>query len=316
MNEDMHTAPDGKSENESVYHPHEDTSLFPIDDEFTAREIDSNIQNMSDSQSREDAHSDSFENEEDAHQASISELDDRIPEQSDVKATVAVDIPSDDDDEEISPLTKDKAEQKENKKERPIDNRFDFLELFVFTMVAVLILTTFVFRHSIVDGGSMERTLYDGEHLVISDFFYTPRRGDVIVFQDYSKAQYSPELTVPLVKRVIAIGGDTVRVYRDGRVYVNDMQTPLDESDYTYYQSGRWHLENFYGKEIPGFTFYPSNDFPEYIECKVPEGEVFVMGDHRDASTDSRVFGTVKESTILGRVLFRFYPFDVFGKID
>ncbi len=312
MNEDM-SGHIEDAENGNVYPQHEDTAIFPIDDEFTARDITADttaVRFNSDNNEQTENDGDNI------HQSSISELDDRIPEEADIKETVAVDIPEEDDDESISPISKEPSKSDADKKERPIDSRFDFLELFVFTMVTVLILTTFIFRHSIVDGGSMEQTLYNGEHLIISDFFYTPKRSDVIVFQDYSKAEYSKDLTVPLVKRIIAIGGDTVRVYRDGRVYVNDMQTPLDESEYVYSRPNVWHLENFYGKEIPNFTFYPSNNFPEYIECKVPEGEVFVMGDHRDASTDSRVFGTVKESTILGRVLFRFYPFEVFGKID
>ena len=315
MNEDIENSI-GQDGGESEYRPHGDTAIFPIDDEFTARDIDGEIQSISDSRAAELEGDTEAEDENDVHQSSISELDDRIPEQSDIKETVAVDIPSEDDDEELTPVTTVSTESASGKKERPIDNRFDFLELFVFTLVFVLILTTFVFRHSIVDGASMEGTLYDGEHLIISNFFYTPKRGDIIVFQDYSKAVYSDELTAPLVKRIIAVGGDTVRVYRDGSVYVNDMQTPLDESEYIYFESNRWFLESFYGYEIPNVTYYPSNNFPDYIECTVPEGEVFVMGDHRDASTDSRVFGTVKESTILGRVLFRFYPFDTFGKID
>ena len=310
MNEDTSPITEG-SENGSVYPEAESTAFFPIDDEFTARDISNTSSAGFNFESGE-----GLGDDDGIHQSSISELDDRIPEESDVKETVAVDIPVEDDDESVKPISQDKPKADDAKKERPIDSRFDFLELFVFTMVAVLILTTFVFRHSIVDGGSMEKTLFDGEHLIISDFFYTPKRGDVIVFQDYSKAEYSKDLTVPLVKRIIAIGGDTIRVYRDGRVYVNDMQTPLDESEYVYSRLNVWHIESFYGREIPNFTFYPSHKFPDYIECTVPEGEVFVMGDHRDASTDSRVFGTVKESAILGRVLFRFYPFEVFGKID
>ena len=285
-------------------------SAFPItDDEFTARALDN------------DTEISAFpvvdtitESEDSVRQASISDIDENIPELSDVRVPQAVEIPSGEDDEPIPSPTKKKEDEK---KTRPIDNRFDFLELFVFTLVAVLVLTTFVFRHSIVDGGSMERTLFDGEHLIISDFFYTPSRGDIIVFQDYSKAEYSQSLAKPLVKRVIAIGGDTVRVYRDGRVYVNDLTTPLDESDYTYNSSLYYNAIGSYAdRYIPNFEYYPSQDYPDYIECTVPEGEVFVMGDHRDGSTDSRDFGTVSTETILGRVLLRFYPFESFGKVE
>ncbi len=292
------------------------STFFPMDDEFTARDIEREaLENAVHAVDTEEENTDS---EEDVHQSSISELDDTIPESTDVIRSVAVDIPVEDDDEIISPISEGARKAEKSKAERPIDNRFDFLELFVFTMVAVLILTTFVFRHSIVDGGSMERTLYNGEHLIISDFFYEPKRGDIIVFQDYSKEKYSSQLTVPLVKRIIAVGGDTIRVYSDGRVYVNDMTTPINEDDYVYYLRMDKFLPDYYSENIPNFTYHKNQNGRgyEYIECTVPEGEVFVMGDHRDESTDSRYFGTVKESTILGKVLFRFYPFETASVID
>ena len=297
-------------------HEHNESAIFPIDDEFMARDIDTVPYRPTDSTENEakDSAPDAEDNEQ-IHQASISEIDENIPESADVNEPISVEIPTDDEDDEI-PQAATAAKKPTEEKTRPIDNHFDFLELFVFTMVAVLVLTTFVFRHSIVDGGSMEKTLYGSEHLIISDFLYTPKRGDVIVFQDYSKEKYSSQLTLPLVKRIIAVGGDTIRVYRDGRVYVNDMTTPIDEYDYTYARPNANHLYDYTNRDIPGITCHPNEYDPEYIECTVPEGEIFVMGDHRDASTDSRAFGTVSEKTILGKVLFRFYPFDKFGKIN
>lgn len=173
----------------------------------------------------------------------------------------------------------------EKKKEKG-SGLFDFVELFVFTLAVVILLLSFVFRHSVVDGDSMQGTLNDGEHLIISDLFYSPRRSDIIVFEDYAT-----ELEKPIVKRIIAIEGDRVRIDATG-VYVNGQR--LDE-DYIL---------------IDGPMLYTP------IECVVPKGEVFVLGDHRNASTDSRVFGTIKEDAILGRVIFRFYPFDSFGAVN
>lgn len=170
---------------------------------------------------------------------------------------------------------------------RRVDNRFDFAELFVFTFVIVLLLTTFVFRHSVVDGGSMENTLHNGEHLIISDAFYSPKRGDVIVCEDYSTG-----LRKPIVKRIIALGGDTVEITAD-KVYVN----------------GEELTEDYVNIDSDVYVYTP-------MSCTVPEGEVFVMGDHRNNSSDSRVFGTVREDAILGKVIVRFYPFDKFGKIE
>lgn len=179
-----------------------------------------------------------------------------------------------------------KIEPYNPEKPRKIDGRFDFVELFIFTLLAVMILTSFFFRHTMVKGASMENTLHEGEHLIISDLFYTPKSGDIIVCEDYTTA-----IRKPIVKRVIAVGGDEVRITRLGEVYVNGKL--LDESAYVYID------------EL-GYRFKP-------IELTVPEGELFVMGDHRNDSIDSREIGTVSEDSVLGRVLIRFYPFDKFG---
>ncbi len=174
-------------------------------------------------------------------------------------------------------------------KPRIIDNIFDFVELFIFTLAAVLVLTTFFFKHTIVDGPSMMNTLHHGEHLIISDLFYTPERGDIVVFADYSAGQ-----TEPYVKRVIAVAGDTVTVDGKGGVKVNGEK--IDESDYVF---------------IDGKIPYDGKT------VIVPEGEVFVLGDHRNNSYDSASFphGTIKVDSILGKVLFRIYPFDKIGTV-
>lgn len=214
-----------------------------------------------------------------------------------------------DDDEEAVQLTIDlsavpfsplkESEKKEPPKEKKysydpkkpgfINNLFDIFEIFVFTVTVVLIVSSFFFRHSMVDGGSMDATLYDGEHLIISDLFYTPSRGDIVVFEDYSLSK-----KIPIVKRVIGIEGDVVRVENENGVsivYVNGER--LNES-YTL---------------TDDFDTHPTG------EWTVGDGQVFVMGDHRNVSWDSRSFGTIDAESILGRVILRFYPFDRFGKV-
>ncbi|MBQ8689260.1 MAG: signal peptidase I [Clostridia bacterium] len=177
-------------------------------------------------------------------------------------------------------------------KPRKVDLRFDLLELFVFTLVAIMILTTFAFKHSKVEGSSMNTTLFDGDHLIISDLFYEPERYDIIVCEDYSTG-----LRKPIVKRVIATEGEHVLVKSLNEVYVNGV---LIENDFVWID----------GAERADFQLmYP-------IELTVPEGEVFVMGDHRNDSLDSRQLGTIDEDSILGKVLIRFYPFDSFGAVE
>ena len=178
-------------------------------------------------------------------------------------------------------------EKYDPKKPRSIDGRFDLLELFVFTLLAVMIATTFLFRHSIVEGASMENTLHSGEHLIISDLFYTPKRGDIIVCEDYTTA-----IPKPIVKRVIAVAGDTLEIKENGNIYVNG---ELIEENYLYIDQ-------------PGYKY------KEQL-VRVAPGELFVMGDHRNESTDSREIGTVSEDSVLGKVLIRFYPFDKFGTV-
>ena len=172
------------------------------------------------------------------------------------------------------------------KKPRFIDTVFDTLELFVFTFAIVMLITTFFVRHSVVDGESMQGTLTDQDIVIISDFLYTPKRGDIVVLED--KAVHP----VPLIKRVIAVEGDVVEIKADRTVTVNG---EVLVEDYVYMDYG-WRVK-------PGVW-------------KIGEGEIFVLGDHRNESHDSEDFGCVKADSVLGRVLFRLYPFADFGGVD
>ena len=195
---------------------------------------------------------------------------------------------------------------------RRIDAIFDFIELLIFTLVSVLVITSFFVKHAVVDGGSMLNTLEHGDVLIISDLFYEPTPGDIIVFEDYTleKEAYRK----PLVKRVIAVEGQRVLIKRDG-IYVdyNDPTKPLDEPYvYTGDPDYEYRIEHVCDELRALDTFGFNSEGYWFV---VPEGEVFALGDHRDDSTDSRTLGTIRVDAILGRVLFRVFPFDKIGNI-
>lgn len=181
-------------------------------------------------------------------------------------------------------------------KPRKIDWVFDISEMLVFVLVAVMIITTFLFKHSVVEGDSMNNTLQDGDHLLISDLFYTPERGDIIVFEDYSTS-----LKKAVVKRVIATPGDTVEVVLDGDRVVAIVNGERLSEEYAL---------NLADVDIDTTSFNKP--------ITLADDEVFVMGDNRYHSLDSRssLVGPIKTDAILGKILFRFFPLDKFGVVE
>ena len=157
-------------------------------------------------------------------------------------------------------------------------------------MACIILTFTFIARLTKVDGHSMDDTLNDGQYLVVSNMFYTPKVGDIVVLQNTSLDYTS--LREPLVKRIIAIGGQTVDIALDGTVTITE-------------EDGSSHVleQTFIKNEV-------YNGAPTH--CEVPEGYVFVMGDNRNGSTDSRDYrvGIVDERCVFGHALFRILPFN------
>lgn len=180
----------------------------------------------------------------------------------------------------------------EKRKLKVIDWFFDFLEVFTVCMACIILFFSFGARLTMVDGESMEDTLLDGQYLVVSDLFYKPAAGDIVVLQNTS-LEYEL-LREPLVKRIIAVGGETIRVSYDGKVTITDK-----------YGNNKTLDQSFTKKE-------PYLRTESY--CEVPEGYVFVMGDNRNNSTDSRDprVGLVDERCIFGKAYMRLLPFDTF----
>lgn len=160
---------------------------------------------------------------------------------------------------------------------------FEWLELFVWVIGITLLIFSVFLRVAVVDGDSMQSTLHSGDTLLLCDFGYTPKKGDIIVFQ-VAGSDHSH----PVVKRVIATEGDTVDIDFDGwTVSVND--NVIEESYVTKADTAM---------ECGNIAF----------PLTVPKGCVFVLGDNRNASWDSRysAVGCVDTRAILGKVLIRF----------
>lgn len=180
---------------------------------------------------------------------------------------------------------------------------YDIIEILVIAACVVLMLYSFVCRVCIVSGGSMDTTLEDKQLLMVSNINYTPDTGDIIVFHQTTNESFG--LNEPVVKRVIATAGQTIDIDFDTwTVTITDTDgsvSVLDESEYMYLKEG--------------YTVIRSDfDYP----MEIPEGYIFVMGDNRNHSTDSRSrwIGLVDERRVMGKAILRLTPFSKFGTLD
>ena len=192
--------------------------------------------------------------------------------------------------EEKAIVSGSKSNEKKEKKDlkmRFCHSAYEIVEMIGAIAVCIIICFSFVVRLNVVDGPSMENTLHTGEYLVVSDLFYTPRRGDIIVFQDMTVAE---QYRKPLVKRVIAVEGQETNMdFENGIVYIDGVAIAED-----YISEPTYNKLDFIGPKT------------------VPDGCVFVLGDNRNSSRDSRAksIGMVDERLILGKVYAVVYPID------
>jgi len=160
---------------------------------------------------------------------------------------------------------------------------WDSIKDYVYIIVAVLLIRTFLVTPAIVSGASMDNTLEDGQLVIINKLIYRIsdiKRFDIVVVNNISGND-------KIIKRVIGLPNEKIE-YKDNKLYIND---ELIEVNFDY-------------KDTDDFTY------------TTEEGEYFVLGDNRPVSKDSRSIGPFTKDKFVGRVKYRIFPFSKFGKID
>lgn len=177
--------------------------------------------------------------------------------------------------------------KEENIEEKPSSNWLkeilSWIQVFVVALIIAFIITTYIIANSRVPSGSMETTIMTGDRVIgsrLTYYFTEPKRGDIVIFH------FPDDESIYYVKRIIGTPGDIIDI-RDGHVYVNNSETPLDEP---------------YIRE----PMEPEDD----LHYEVPEDSYFMMGDNRNHSADSRRWRNtfVKKDKIIAKVLFRYFP--------
>lgn len=199
--------------------------------------------------------------------------------------------------EELQPEAPAPDNDKNNKKEKEkpgfAADCYGWLQALSVALLILIVLFTFFGRIIGVDGSSMVPTLHNGDMLFLQCIGYEPKQGDIVVLhKDFA------DITSPIVKRIIALGGQTVRVdYNTSTVYVDG--EPIDEP--------------YLGEPM----YVPGSAYEQQTYWEVPAGSVFVMGDNRNASSDSRHsdLGTVDTRYILGKAQFIILPFQRIGSV-
>jgi len=168
---------------------------------------------------------------------------------------------------------------------------WSWIKTIALALIIALVVRHFLFGNYVVEGKSMQPTFQDGNRLIVNKIDYDiskPKRYDVIVFHATKTDDY--------IKRVIGLPGDKI-VYKNDTLYVNDRRVPEPYLDrYKKALTTGQLTENFTLKDVTG-------------QIRVPKGKLWVMGDNRRVSEDSRYFGFVDMKQVVGKVDLRYYPF-------
>lgn len=189
-----------------------------------------------------------------------------------------------------------KAIVPENRRRGALREIADWVKYILFAFLFALLINQFVLQRNEVVGVSMQPTLHNGDHVwtqKVTKLWRNYSRGEIVTIHGDALKEKA-KLHEDLVKRVIGVPGDHIEI-KDGKVYLNG--SPMDEP---------------YLAE--GTMTYPFHS--EKLECDVPDGYYFVMGDNRENSKDSRHLGFINEDAIMGQIFFRTWPLDRAGGLN
>ena len=212
-------------------------------------------------------------------------------------------------DEEFVAEVEDEKEEENEKKRNFSKELIEWLEVVSTAIIAVVLIFSFVFRIATISGDSMLNTLIggnqfngnNGDKVIITNIAYEPDNGDIVVISRNAENSVAGQLTGqgPIIKRVIAKGGQTVDIdFENGIVYVDGVAL---KEDYISTPT----------------TTKADVEFPVYV----PEGYIFVLGDNRQDSLDSRFTqigngGLIDTRYVLGHAIYRIYPLNRIGRLD
>lgn len=171
---------------------------------------------------------------------------------------------------------------------------WEWMKALVIAVLLALVIRYFIFAPIVVDGLSMMPTLHDQDRMIVNKFSYRigePKRFDIVVFHAPENKDY--------IKRVIGLPGDTVE-YKDDKLYINGK----------YYEEP--YLDKYKKQVVDGPLTYPFTLEEITGKKTVPKGELFVMGDNRRYSKDSRHIGTVSMDKVLGKASIVYWPISDF----
>ena len=159
---------------------------------------------------------------------------------------------------------------------------WEYVKMILFVVIVVLVVDNFLLINAVIPSESMENTIMTGDRIFgnrLAYLFDAPERFDIVIFK------YPDDESQRFIKRVIGLPGETVEI-REGKVYINGSDTPLDDS------------------------FTPETPVGNFGPYTVPEGCYFMLGDNRNNSRDSRMWDNpyVKKEKILGKAVLRYFP--------